>query len=447
MKGIVLTGATVVESLSPPRLGQAEVAIAGDRIVGVGATVPPADVHIDCSGCLIIPGLVCAHHHLYSALARGMPYSLEPPRDFLQILQRLWWRLDRALDPAAIWMSAWAGGADALLAGTTTIVDHHASPNAIEESLDQVGSALAHLGARAVLCYEVTDRDGPERAEAGIKENRRFVEQREGIEGGSLLRGMIGAHASFTLSDQTLAACIEAARSVGAGIHIHVAEADADQRDAVARSGKRVVHRLADAGLLDHRALLAHCIHLDDDELDVVATSGASAIHNPTSNMHNGVGHASVRRFERLALGTDGIGGDMFAEARTAYWRSRETDLSIQPQWALDRLAESARFAGSAFGEPLLGRIEAGAPADLAVLSYDPPTPLTAENLSGHFVFGLSARMVRDVFVGGQQVVRGGRLTRADHTEVASRSREVGERLWRRMEAIGPHPFEPAGAG
>jgi putative selenium metabolism protein SsnA len=447
VRGLILTGGTVVESLSPPRLAQADVAIAGDRIIAVGGTVPPADNHIGCTGCLIIPGLVCAHHHLYSALARGMPYSLEPPRDFLQILQRIWWRLDRALDPGAIWISAWAGGAEALLAGTTTIVDHHASPNAIEESLDQVGGPLAHLGARAVLCYEVTDRDGPEGAEAGIKENRRFVEQREAIERGSLLRGMIGAHASFTLSGQTLGACVETARSLDAGIHIHVAESDADQRDALARTGKRVVHRLADAGLLDDHALLAHCIHLDDDELDVVASSGATAVHNPTSNMNNGVGHASVRRFERLALGTDGIGGDMVVEAKTAYWRAREADLSVSPQWALDRLAESGRFAGSVFGEPLLGKIEPGAPADLAVIRYDPPTPLTAENLAGHFVFGLSAGMVRDVFVAGDQVVRDGKLTRADHTEVASRSRQAGERLWQRMETIGPHPFHPAEAG
>jgi len=437
-----LTGATVATSLWPTHLVEAEVVLRADRVVDVTGRYDGPASRIDCSGCLVIPGNVCAHHHLYSSLARGMPYRLEPPKNFLQILQRVWWRLDRALDLPAVWWSAWAGGLDALLAGTTTVVDHHASPNAIDGSLDQVAAALEELGVRSILCYEVSDRDGPERATAGIDENRRFLKQSSF----ELARGMVGAHASFTLSEETLAACVDLARSEVTGIHIHVAEDAADERDAEARFAKRVIGRLAEAGALDDRSLLAHCIHLDDAELEAVRGSGATSVHNPRSNMNNRVGHARVGSFDRLALGTDGIGGDMFAESKAAYWRAREADPSIEPAWVLERLAESARFAGSAQGEPLLGRIEPGAPADLAVLEYDPPSPVTEENLAGHWVFGLSSRQVRDVFVAGRPVVRDRQPTRAERARMTAQSRDVAQTLWVRMEEIGPHPFEPSGA-
>jgi putative selenium metabolism protein SsnA len=442
---VVLAGGTVVASLSPARVLDADVSIERGRILDVSSPAATGDEVIDCRGCVVLPGSVCAHHHLYSTLARGMPFDLEPPRNFTQILQRVWWRLDRALDPTAVWWSAWAGAVDALLAGTTTIVDHHASPGSIVGSLDQIGAAISQAGARGILCYEVTDRDGPERAEAGLEETRRFAEHRGKVDG-ELLRAMVGAHASFTLSDRTLAGCVDAARDLGVGVHVHVAEDEADQRDCLARTGARVVRRLAEAGALDERALLAHCIHLDDDEFELLNASGATAVTNPRSNMNNGVGHARVDRFERLAIGTDGIGGDLFAEAQAGYWRGREADPDIGPQWALDRLASSARLAAAAFGEPQLGTIQEGAPADVVVLDYVPPTPLDERNLAGHAVFGLSSRMVRDVFVAGERVVRDRRLVRAGPEEPSGGSAVVAERLWHRMRDIEEHPFTPVGA-
>lgn len=445
MSATTLAGGTVVTSLSPPRLVRGDVAVSAGRVRSVGRPVEAGGERVDCSGRLVLPGLVCAHHHLYSTLARGMPGPDPAPTTFLEILRGLWWRLDRALDLPAVWLSARAGAADALLAGTTTILDHHASPGAIEGSLDEVGSAVAGLGGRAVLCYEVTDRDGPERAEAGLKENRRFAERREDLEGGSLLRAMVGAHASFTLSEATLAACVEAARALETGLHIHVAEDEVDQADAGARFGRSVVRRLAGAGALEERAVLAHGVHLDRDEIEEVNESAAAVVHNPRSNMNNRVGYAPVGSLRRVALGTDGIGGDMLSEAQAAYWRAREADPEVPPQWALDRLSESARVAGAAFGEPLLGQIVEGAPADVIVLDHCSPTPLDESSLGGHMVFGMSARMVTDVFVAGERVVRDRRLTRADQADVAARSREAAVRLWRRVAAMDPHPFEPAG--
>jgi cytosine/adenosine deaminase-related metal-dependent hydrolase len=332
------------------------------------------------------------------------------------------------------------GGADALLAGTTTIVDHHASPNAIDGSLDIMADALESLGVRSVLAYEVTDRDGPQRAAAGIEENRRFLKIER-----DLTRGLVGAHASFTLSDDTLDACVEVARDGESGIHIHVAEDGADQDDSMARFGRSVMHRLAAAGAVNERSVLAHCIHLDEEEIEIVRDSSATAVHNPRSNMNNAVGRARVGSFPRLALGTDGIGGDMFGEARAGFWRAREAGDATGPEWALERLAESARLAGRMFWEPLLGRLEPTAPADLVVLDYEPPTPLSSENLASHWVYGLSTRMVRDVMVAGEWVVRDGGLTRVDQDALAARSAEQADRLWERLATIDEHPFQPAG--
>ena len=435
---VALTGGTVLASLDPPSVVTADVGIE-DGVVTVVGRAPEGATRIDCTGCLVVPGNVNAHMHLYSALARGMPYRLDPPQDFVQILQRVWWRLDRALDPDSIRASALAGGMDALLTGTTTVVDHHASPEAIDGSLDVIAQALADIGLRSVLSYEVTDRDGPERAMAGVEENRRFLKA-----GWPLARGMVGAHASFTLSDETLGACAEVARDAGVGVHIHVAEDAADQRDAEARFGSRVVLRLGRAGVLNGSALLAHCVHVDAEEIDAIRDAGATVAHNPRSNMNNSVGLAPVAALgDGVALGTDGIGADMFAESKTAYWRLREESLEAPVSWPLARLARGARFAGRAFGQPALGRIEPGAPADLAVLEYLDVTPLEDANVAGHWLFGIGSYQVRDVMVAGEMVVADRLLTKVDQDEVAATAREQAERLWRRMDELPAHPFEP----
>jgi putative selenium metabolism protein SsnA len=437
---MILTGATVVTSLDPVEVDRFDIHVRDGRIV-----TESGGARRDCSGCLVVPGNVCAHTHLYSALARGMPYELEPPENFLQILQRVWWRLDRALDEESVRASALVGGMEALLSGTTTLVDHHASPNAIDGSLDVVADALATLGVRSVLCYETSDRDGPERARAGLAENARFAERvrREKLQ---LARGMIGAHASFTLSDQTLAACADAARAHGVGVHVHAAEDAADGRDAIARCGVGVAQRLAHAGALDARTLLAHGVHLDDEEIALVHGAGASLAHNARSNMNNAIGRARLDALgAQVALGTDGIGSDMFEESRAAYFRLREEGTGEGPDWALARLVEGARLVGRAFEQPRLGRIEIGAPADLVVLDYVAPAPLRATSFAGHWIFGLSSRWVRDVMVAGEWVVLDRRLARVDQQELADGARGQAERLWKRLEEIGPHPFEPKG--
>ena len=442
---LALTGGTLVRSLEPPIVGPADVLIEDGRIAGIGVPIPEGTPRRDCSGCLVIPGNVCAHTHLYSALSRGMPGDGgPPPRTFIDILRRVWWRLDRALDDDTIRVSALVAGLDALRAGTTTVIDHHASPAAVDGSLDVIAEALGELGLRSVLCYETSDRDGPDVARAGLAENARFV---AATEAGAwpLARAMVGAHASFTLGEETLQAVAELARDHGRGVHIHVAEDAEDERHSLATYGKRVVQRLFDAGALDQRSLLAHGVHVDTSETELIEGARSTVVHNPRSNLNNAVGRPPLGLLgAHVALGTDGIGADMFEEARTAFLGRRAEDLGTAPSWALDRLARAAAVAATAFDEPRLGRVEPGAPADLAVLNAPTPTPLDATNLAAHWIFGFAAGGVRDVIVQGKIVVADRNALTIDGDALAAAARLISRRLWSRLESLPEHPFMPS---
>ncbi|MEP7379747.1 MAG: amidohydrolase family protein, partial [Chloroflexota bacterium] len=384
---LLIRGATVVTSLVPVDVARLDVHVDGGRIVAIAPSLSVGGPSIDATGCVLIPGNVNAHMHAYSSLARGMPYRLAPPLNFPEILTRIWWRLDRALDAASIRASALVAAREALLCGTTTLIDHHASPNAIDGSLEVIARAFDEVGVRSVLAYEVSDRDGSERAAAGVKENERFLAH---VAGGAfpLARAMVGAHASFTLSDETLADCAALARDTRSGLHIHVAE---DAIDAAA------VTRLAAAGALNERTLAAHCVHVTPAQAEVLAAHQVTVAHNPRSNMNNGAGRTPLALLQgAVALGTDGIGADMFEEGRAGFFRRHEEDLAVGAGWALERLAAGSTLSGRIFEEPLLGRVALGAPADLVVLDYDPPTPLDAASLGGHWIFGIASTRVRD---------------------------------------------------
>lgn len=426
---IVLANATLA-SFSPRQLGSGHVVVSNGRIESVTSEIPAAAGEIlDCSGRFIMPGNVCAHTHLYSALARGMPASPKPPGNFLEILEYIWWRLDRALDEESVRSSALAGSLDAARCGTTTLLDHHASPNFIRGSLDVLADAIDLVGLRGVLCYEVTDRGGPEKSRAGLDENRRFLESNAR----PLIRGMVGAHASFTLEDGTLRQLAELAGTLSTGIHIHVAEDAADEEDSLRRCGKRVAFRLRDAGILGAGSIAAHCVHLRDPEIEAVRRSGAWLVHNCRSNMNNSVGRAPVAEFGlHSALGTDGIDHDMFSESRTAYFRAREVSLGAYAEQFTDFLARGGDLASQLFGEQI-GSIKRGAVADLVVLNYDPPTPLTAENLAWHWMFALNPQNVESVMAGGEWVIRKGEFVRVDEEKIRAEAKDQAGRLWKRM--------------
>jgi putative selenium metabolism protein SsnA len=371
---------------------------------------------------LTLPGFVCAHTHLYSSLARGMPPPSTPPASFVEILERIWWRLDRALDAEAVELSALVGAIEAAKAGCTTIVDHHASPGrnggAVDGSLDLVAGAIARVGLRGIVCYEVTDRNGADEAAAGVRENDRFL-ARVRREPPRLVRAMVGAHAAFTLSDATAEAIADVSRRHRAAVHIHLAEDAVDAR----KQGQSTVAWLSARGLLDEEALLVHCVHVDDADVARIRDAGASVVHNARSNANNAVGYARPSRFgDRLLLGTDGIGADMRVEAQFAFFAARDHG---DPLDVAAALARNREFAAAQFGTEDLG--------DTITLDYRAPTPLRDQNFGGHLLFGLGSARVRDVVVDGHVVVRDGVCVNVDEERIYARAREVAGALWSRL--------------
>jgi putative selenium metabolism protein SsnA len=420
----------ILATLDPQDVERADLRIEGGHITDrhPDLRAVPGEEVVDLDGALVMPGLVNAHTHLYSALARGMPGPVEPPRSFPEILAKVWWRLDRALDEESVHLSGLVGAIEAARSGTTVLFDHHASPSFVEGSLATLRRAVQEVGVRSVLCYETTDRNGIAGRDAGVFENRAF------LAGGPtpLTRGMVGAHASFTLSDESLD-LLAAATTAGSGVHIHAAEDRCDVEDSRARGGTGVVERLRSHGLVGDGTVLVHCVHLTGEELRNAQDAGAWLVRCPRSNANNAVGRASTALFRRAALGTDGLDEDMLAEARAAFLGMREAGRDDALEAAVRMLAEGHRLAGRFFGLPL-GRLDAGAPADLVVLDYRPPTPLTADNLAGHLVFGLDRSHVRSTMVAGRFVLRDRRIPNVDEVVIFARARRVAADLWRRMQ-------------
>lgn len=428
---MLIAGATLVR-LDPPSLERADLRVEGDTIVARGARLKPRarEEVEDCGGRLILPGFVCAHTHMYSALARGMPGPAQAPRSFPDMLRKVWWTLDQALDDESVFYSAMMGAVDAVRCGTTTIVDHHASPNAIHGSLDIIREAFGVVGVRGVLCYEVTDRGGLRRRDAGLAENDRFL---SAVRTEPHFRGLVGAHASFTLRESSLAALADLVRYHRSGLHMHVAEAQEDVRRTKAAHGCGIIDRLARHGLLTDHTVLAHGVHLTSAEIAQAAGAGAWLVHNPRSNMNNGVGHARVEQFgPRAALGTDGWPADMLGEARFAHLRLRERLGLKRSHPVLPLLEGGQQLAAGLFGLPF-GTLAPGSAADLVVCDYVPPTPLTNASLAGHLLGAVHPGLVTAVMAAGRWVCRNGRPTQVDLEAISCRAQQVAAALWRRM--------------
>jgi putative selenium metabolism protein SsnA len=434
MSSILLKNATTVH-LFPPAIESVGLRIQSGHIIAVGKTLAPEPgEHIeDLHGRLVLPGLVNAHTHLYSSLARGMPGPKEAPKNFLEILQKVWWKLDRALDEESIYYGALIGAIEAVKAGTTTLIDHHASPNCIAGSLRIIRDALQQVGVRGVLCYEVTDRNGEAGRGAGLRENQNFLESHVDTR----FRGLVGAHASFTLSDHSLRACAELAQHFKCGVHIHLAEDQCDAEISRQEFGHGdIVKRLAELGILSERAILAHGIYLSEADLQIIKQQRCWLMHNSRSNMNNSVGYAPVQHFgDRAALGTDGFPADMFEEARLAFFKGRDAKNGLDPAAYLKFLNGGHQLCTELFGVPF-GKIETGAIADLIVLDYPAPTPLTAANLAGHLLFGMKSNHVTDVMITGNFVMRDKKLLNVDTASIYEKSREAAGRLWKRCHQM-----------
>ena len=422
--------------------------ISGEQIFEVGSQTDlikryPEVEHLDANGQYVLPGNICAHTHFYGAFARGMSIPGTPPKDFPEILEKLWWPLDKSLTDEDVKWSTYVMLVDAIKNGTTTLIDHHASPNAIQGSLDVIAEAVDKTGMRAVLCYEVTDRDGLKKAAQGIEENVRFHKRLKSEDfAGGRVAATFGLHASLTLSEETLEVCKNALPE-DCGFHIHVAEHEADEYDSLQKSGMRAVDRLNHFGILGPRTIVAHAVHVDAAEVGLLAETGTWVSHQPRSNMNNGVGVAEVESMLRagikVCLGTDGFPHTMWEEWKTSYLLQKVWNRDPRRMSALDVVQmgvyNNAELASSFFQKNQLGTIRPGAYADLIFVDYHPHTPLTTGNLPWQIVFGFQESMVTMTMVSGKILMRDRELLTIDEEIVAAKALELAPHVWERYNA------------
>jgi putative selenium metabolism protein SsnA len=420
-------------------LWNASVVTDGELIAAVGDPVkmkecfPKAKV-IDCSDKIILPGFICTHHHFYSTMARGMAIPGEPASNFVEILERLWWKVDKALSAEDITLSAQVPLIECIRNGTTSVIDHHASPSMRDGSLDLIEAAVRQAGIRASLCYEVSDRNVPG---GGIAENERFIKKVG--KGDGQIAAMMGLHASFTVSDETVEKCVGIARDASVGCHIHVAEDLADRTDSLVKYGVPIVERLHRLNVTGEKSIFVHCVHIDEAEMDILARTKTSVVHNPESNMNNAVGVTNLLTLlgkgVLVGLGTDGMSSDMLAQMRCAYLLHRLDNRDPRvafleaPQLLLQNNAE---ICERQFGMRL-GELAEGRPADLAILDYQPPTPLSEANFLGHLIFGLVDATVDTTVCKGKILMKNKKVLSLDEERTAARSRELAPRMWKRL--------------
>ena len=445
----LITNGRIVTWAEPNKiLKNGGMLVADGRIAKIGDSAELIAAHpdleqLDAGNQLVMPGNICAHTHFYGAFARGMGIPGPPPKDFPDILERLWWRLDRALLDLDTEYSALVCLVDAIKHGTTTLVDHHASPSALNNSLDMIADAVERAGVRAALCYEVTDRNGPEEAEAGIGENVRFLHSLK-ERNSELLAGTFGLHAALSLSDETLANCVAAAADLDTGFHIHVAEHEVDEYDSLHKYGQRVVPRLAEAGILGPKSIVAHAVHVDAVEKNILRETGTWVTHQPRSNMNNAVGAADIEGMLRLGipvcLGNDGFSNNMWAEWKMAYLMHKQVHRDPRRANGMDivqmAITNNAALAELFWPEKKIGRLVEGAVADIIFVDYHATTPLSAGNLPWHIIFGFESSLVTSTMVAGKLLMHNRELLTLNEAEITERSRQLAAEVWQRYEKL-----------
>lgn len=382
------------------------------------ANLPEKVKAIDCNGLYITRSLVNAHHHIYSALARGMPQPSQTPTNFHEKLQYVWWKLDWALDADMIRSSVLATAIAAAKAGCTFIIDHHSSPAHTHGSLEIIANALDEAGLGHLLAYEITDRNGEAKAGEALEETRSYLQNRQGL---------IGLHASFTVENPTLTKALALAQEFNTGIHAHLAEDPVDQEFCLEKYGKRVVQRYADAGFLElPKNIFVHGIHLDEKERALLKNSPAHIAVNYDSNLNNKVGVFTGNGLgENIMLGTDGMHSDMFASARTAWFTGMNHE-KLSPQTVYQRLRRPHHYLKD-------NQFTGDGDNNLMILDYDTPTPITQENFVGHFFYGMNASHVKHLIAQGKLILQNRRHTLLDEESVLQEAKEQAARLWKKL--------------
>ncbi|MDK2977382.1 MAG: hypothetical protein PWP52_96 [Bacteroidales bacterium] len=374
---------------------------------------------IDCQGKLVTKSFAVGHHHVYSALSRGMGSPKKNPENFYEILQYIWWTLDKSLDKEMIEASALYTAMACAKAGSTFVIDHHASPNYINGSLEIIANAFDKVGISHLLCYEITDRDGLDKAEKGLAETEKYLQSNQGL---------VGLHASFTVGDETMKKAVNLMQKYNSGFHIHVAEGKYDQEHCQNHHNKSVIERLNNFGALDSsKSILVHCLHLNDKERKLVSQSKAYIVQNMESNLNNNVGYFNSKGLgKNIMLGTDGMHSDMLQSAKSAFFVGQGFD-TIDFSSVYERFRKVHEYIA-------LNQFDGDGENNLVILDYDSPTPINQDNFLGHFVFGINSNHINDVISNGKIIVKGRKMQTVNESEILEFSKEQSVRLWEKMK-------------
>lgn len=421
------------------------VAIEGQKIKAAGATTDlrkefPKAEFIDAKGGVIMPGFINMHNHIYSTFARGLSINNYHPKNFMDILEGQWWRIDRTLNLEDSYHSAKIAYLDSIKNGVTTVFDHHASYGAIEGSLTQLSNAADELGVRTCLCYEVSDRDGEVKMKAAVKENADFIKI-SGERSDDMQKAMMGMHAAFTLSDKSLEHCA-AYTPEGVGYHIHIAEDMADVYDSLAKYGKPIVNRLYDLGILGKQTMAGHCIHINPHEMELLRDTNTMVVTNPESNMGNAVGCPPAMRMLNeygilMGLGTDGYTNDLTESYKAGNIIHKHHLADPNAAWAEipQMLFNNNPQMANRYFEKKLGVLEADAAADVIVLDYKGPTPMTKDNYNSHILFGMNGGAVTDTIINGEIRMKNREVQGVDEEKIWHDAQVQAQSLWTRINS------------
>ena len=439
---LIANGKLITRDSNQPYIADGGVAVEGTKIVEVGETAAlkskyPNAEFIDAKGLVIMPSFINVHSHIYSGLARGLSINGHNPTNFYEVLDGMWWKIDRNLTLEDTRRSAYTTYIDSIKTGCTTVFDHHASFCEIEGSLFAIEEVAKELGIRTCLCYEVSDRDGEAKSIAGIKENGDFITHCEKVND-PMVKAMFGGHALFTISDKTFERMVEE-NNGRTGFHIHVSEGMNDVYDSLQNYGTRSVNRLLNHGILGPKTLLGHCIHVNPAEMDILKEMDTMVVNNPESNMGNAVGCAPILQMIKkgilVGMGTDAYTFDMLESLKVALIIQRHHACQPNVAWCevTDMLFKNNRDICKRYFPDELGILRAGAAADVIVMDYKPFTPFSADNIDGHMIFGMTGRQCETTMCNGRLLMKDRELVGIDEEAINARTLEVSRKLWGRL--------------
>lgn len=390
---------------------------------------------IDGTNRIVMPGYINAHTHFYSSFAKGIG-GIAPSDNFVEVLENMWWKLDKGLLLEDTHYSALTAIMDGIKNGVTTFIDHHASPFAITNSLPEIAKAVDRMGVKASLCYEISDRDGEDIKDAGVLENFSFIESNKNPD----INALIGLHASFTLSDKTLEEIV-AKNTNDYGYHIHVSEDKADEADAQEKYNTSVVERLNRFGIVNNHSILGHCVNISDKDRLIIKEKDAIIVHNPESNLNNAVGISDVISQVQdgilVGIGTDAMTNKMGNEMRIALWLQhiKQNNPSCGFMEISSLLLENnAKIANRLWKTDKFGVLKEDNFADIIMLDYDPITPLNEDNVLGHIVFGIAEANVVTTIANGKVLWHNYQFEDfIDQHQINKHSRELAKKLWERI--------------